>query len=144
MRESRKFCQGGGGIQLFFFTFFLNFFPWWGKERIQIPLKRAISAPPAKRQLHGVMLAGRWWPNIEWLLGSFVIFQGIRTIIAKKPYLLVIFQRGGWSRPPVPDSGFTHAHFVENPKDKVYRVTRWWVCFLWSFDKSFGLMWTVI
>ena len=38
--------------------------------------------------------------NIECWLGSFVIFQGIWTSIAKKPFIFVIFQRG--SRPPVP------------------------------------------
>ena len=32
------------------------------------------------------------WPaNIECELGSFVIFQGIRTIIAKKPYIFCDF-----------------------------------------------------
>ena len=35
------------------------------------------------------------WPNNECWLGSFVIFQGIGTSIAKKPYICVIFQRGG-------------------------------------------------
>ena len=33
-------------------------------------------------------------------LGSFVIFQGIPTSIAKEPYIFVIFQGG--PRPPVP------------------------------------------
>ena len=32
-------------------------------------------------------------------LGSFVIFQGIRTSIAKKPYIFVIFQGGGGAEP---------------------------------------------
>ena len=36
--------------------------------------------------------------NIECWLGSFVIFQGIRTSIAKKPYIFVIFRGFG---PPV-------------------------------------------
>ena len=43
------------------------------------------------------------WPDIESRLGigSFVIFQGIRTSIAKEPYSFVIFQ--GWgSGLPVP------------------------------------------
>ena len=34
-------------------------------------------------------------PNIECWLGSFVIFQGIRASIAKKPYIFVIFGGGG-------------------------------------------------
>ena len=28
-------------------------------------LKRAIIGSPAKRQVNGISLAGRWWPNIE-------------------------------------------------------------------------------
>ena len=29
------------------------------------------------------------WPNIDFLLGSFLIFQGIRTSMAKKPKLFL-------------------------------------------------------
>ena len=43
------------------------------------------------RSLNGVSLAGRRWPNIECWLGSFVIFQGIRTSITKKTYIFVVF-----------------------------------------------------
>ena len=57
------------------------------------PVKRAIIGPPAP--FNGVSLAGRLWFNIEGWLGSFLIFQGIRTSIAKKPYIFVIFQGGG-------------------------------------------------
>ena len=38
--------------------------------------------------------------KIKCWLDRFVIFQGIRTSIAKKPYIFVIFQRG--SGPPAP------------------------------------------
>ena len=39
-----------------------------------------------------------------------MIFKGIRTSIAKKPYIFVIFQGGGGgSRPPVRPSGPVHA-----------------------------------
>ena len=52
-------------------------------------------------------MAFRWradlWPNIECWLGSFAIFKGIRTRIARKPYIFVIFQGGGrWVRTPCP------------------------------------------
>ena len=53
------------------------------------------SGQSSARQWNGVSVAGRWWPNIECWFGSFVIFQGIRTNIAKKPYIFVIFQGGG-------------------------------------------------
>ena len=49
-------------------------------------LFRAIIAPPVKHHLNGVSLACQWWPIIECLLSSFVIFQGIRICLAKKPY----------------------------------------------------------
>ena len=44
------------------------------------------------------MMAFRWRadddPGIECWLGSFAIFQGIRTCIARKSYIFVIFQGG--------------------------------------------------
>ena len=44
--------------------------------------------------------------HLIWL-GSFVIFQGIRTIIAKKPYIFMIFQGGGVG-PPAPPTLAPH------------------------------------
>ena len=61
---------------------------------IQIAVK---AAPLLKPHLNGVSLAGPGWPHIECWLGSFVIFQGIWTSIAKKPFIFVIFQ--GWGGP---------------------------------------------
>ena len=57
-----------------------------------------------------VSLACRCWPNIECWLGGFVIFQGIRTSIAKKPYIFVIFFRGGGSGPLYPPTPSGSAH----------------------------------
>ena len=64
-------------------------------RRIRLALKRVIIGPPAIRHSNGISLAGRGWPNIECWLSSFVIFQGNRTSIARKPYIFVIFQGGG-------------------------------------------------
>ena len=62
--------------------------------------KRAIIGPPA---------ACWWWPNVEWWLGSFWEFQGIRSSIAKKFYDFVIFQVGGGGGPdPLTPSGSAH------------------------------------
>ena len=75
-------------------------------EGIQIPPKsgptsarqrnaienRDIIGPPAKRHFNGVSLAGRWWPNIECWLCTFVILQGVCTSIAKKPIALWFFR----------------------------------------------------
>ena len=80
-----NFARGG---PTFFFFFFVR-----GK-RIQIALKAG------HHHLNRVSLAGRCWTYIECWLGSFVIFQGIRTSIAKKPYIFVIFSEG--YEPPVP------------------------------------------
>ena len=65
--------------------------------------KQDIIRPPAKRYLNVVLLACRWWPNIECWLGCFVILHGIKTTIAKKPYIFVIFQAGD---PPPPGSAY--------------------------------------
>ena len=85
-------CQRG----CFFFFFYFE------GERVQLPLKagqyRPVSETPFKwRHLNGVLLAGRWWPNNIHFKCS---LSGIRTSIAKKPYIFVIFQEG--VRPPVP------------------------------------------
>ena len=89
---AESFVRGGPNL----IDFFLKFsFSWWGNIGSKYHYKWAIFCPPAKRHLNGVLLAGRWWPNIECWLGSFVVFQGIRTSIAKKPYIFVIFQGAG-------------------------------------------------
>ena len=91
-----SFVRGGTTLTLF------SFFSWWGEWGSKLyQYKRATIGPPAKRHLNDVSLA-----NIECLLGSFVIFQGIRTWIririAKEPYMFVKFFRGRRSGPPVP------------------------------------------
>ena len=93
------------GVQLWHFLFFFVH----EEKMIQYHYKRAINGPPAKRHLNGVSLACRWWPTIECWLCSFVNFQVIRTSVAKKPYIFVIFQ--GWSRPPFPPP-FESAHVI--------------------------------
>ena len=59
----------------------------------------AINGPSSAHQQNAIEMAFHWraddrWHYIECWLGSFVIFQGIRTSIAKKPYIFVIFQGG--------------------------------------------------
>ena len=80
--DPESFVRGGPNLIPFFFLV----------EGIEDP-NTAINGP-VKRHWNGVSLAGRWWPNFECWLGSYVILQGIRTYIAKKPYIFVIFQGG--------------------------------------------------
>ena len=89
MRESRKFCQRSSDSDFFFFFFFFV-----RGEKIQIALKVGIIGLPFKGRFAG----GPMMANIECWLGSFVIFQGIRTSIAKKPY--IFFYLSGWFRTP--------------------------------------------
>ena len=77
MRGCTKFCQRGFNFDNTFFLFFFFCLIRGGRIKIHVPL-----------------LACRWWPDIECWLGSFVTFQGIRTSIAKKPYIFQIFQGG--------------------------------------------------
>ena len=97
--DPASFVRGGPNLKSFFF-FLVD-------EGIHY--NWAIISPPAKRHLKGVSLVGRWWPNIECWLSIFVIFQGIRTSIAKKPYIFVIFQGGPDPLSP-PPSGSAHEH----------------------------------
>ena len=92
MRRSRKFCQRGSNSDRVFLT---------RRNRIQITLKLGHHRPAGKRHLNGILLACPWWLNIECWLGSFVIFKGIRTSIAKRPYIFVIFQGGGGGPDPL-------------------------------------------
>ena len=70
------------------------------------------SDQPAHVHWNDISLAGRRLPNIECCLGSFVIFQGIWTSIAKKPFIFVIFQGGGGDLDPCPPSGSAHDRLV--------------------------------
>ena len=89
MRVSGKFCQRVSKFDNFFFFFF--------DGGIEDP-NTAINGPPSTHQQNAIEMAS----NIECWLGSFVIFQGIWTSIAKKPYIFVILQGRGWSGPPPP------------------------------------------
>ena len=89
MRGSRNFFQRGFNFYIFFLlSLFLLLL---GERRSKYHYKRAIISPPAKRHLNGVSLAGRWWPNTECWLVSFVVLQEIQTNIAKIPYIFVNF-----------------------------------------------------
>ena len=66
------------GVQLwqcFNVVVFLNIF-YEGWEEWITPV---IIGSPAKHHLNGVLLVYWWWPNIECWLGSFMIYQGIKS-----------------------------------------------------------------
>ena len=97
MRGSRKFCHRGPNL-----ITFMYYFSWWGDRGSKYRYKWTIIGPPAKRHLNGVSLADRWLPNIKCWLGSFVIIQGIRTSIARKPYIFCDFSRETGPHAPPP------------------------------------------
>ena len=83
MRGSRKFCQRGSNSNN---DFLLD-------ERREDP--NTTIADHRRPADDG--------PSLNASFGSFVIFQGIRTGISKKPYRFVIFRGGGGGGPdPVP------------------------------------------
>ena len=94
MRGSRKFCQRGSN-----FDVLGVFFSWWGEGGSKYHYKLAIIGPSAKHHLNDISLACRCWPNIEWWLGSFVIFRGSGPILLWNSIFLWFF-RGVW--PPAP------------------------------------------
>ena len=83
MRGSKKYCQRGSNFDVFFLVD-------EGRED-----KRAFIGTPPKRHLIGASLAGRVWPNIEYWLGSFVIFRGSRQVLLKKPMVFFCNLSGG-------------------------------------------------
>ena len=72
MRGSRKFCQRGSNSDTIIFWLMR-----W--DRIQIPLKASHHRPTSETPF-------------KWSHGSLVILYGIRTSIAKKPYIFLVFQ----------------------------------------------------
>ena len=94
--------QRGSNFDNVFYLFFVCFFLVWGEEGFKYHYKRAIKGQPAKRHLNGVSLAGRWWPNIECWLCSFVILRGSGPVLLRNPIFFVIFQGGPDPLPPPP------------------------------------------
>ena len=99
MPGSRKFCQRGSNFDRFFFAFLVDEevgskYHYW----------RAISGPPGKSHLNGILLACRWWPNID----SFVtvvalwFFRGSETVLLRNPIFLWFFRGGGCPDPLCP------------------------------------------
>ena len=87
----------------------------------------------AKRHLNGVLLVCQWWPSIESWLGSFVVFKWIRTSIAKKPYIFVIFQGG--VRTPCPPLWIRTCyrplgHWKRGSFDN--HIFAWFICSRWE------------
>ena len=108
MRGSTKFCQRGSNSY--------NVLAIRG-ERIQIPLKTGHLVLASKTPFKWRFTGGPIVANIECWLSSFVIFQGIPTSIAKKPYIFAIFSRGPDTLPPPTlDLSMTVAEFVVNKK----------------------------
>ena len=125
MHGSRKFCQRGTNRDKVFRVLFFKKNFSWGEGGSKYHYKGAIISMPAKRHLYGVLLACRWWPNIEFWLGSLVIFQGIRTSIAKKHYILLFFRGDGTPVPPSGSAEGIHkrSHYLHLPKSN-FLLTR--------------------
>ena len=87
MRGSRKFCQTGSMITVFF--------KLMGDRGSKYRFKWAIIGSP-----FGVSLAGRCWPNLECWPGSLELFQGIRY--CKESLYFYEFSGGPDPLPPPP------------------------------------------
>ena len=91
-----------------------DFFPFFVcvcvcvEEGSKYHYKGAIIGPSAKGHFNGVLLVCRCWPKIECWLDSFVIFQGIRTSIAKKALYFCDFSGRGVQTLCPPPFGSKH------------------------------------
>ena len=97
--------------------------------------------------INGVLLAGRWWPKIEYWLGKFVIFQAIQTSIAKQVSIFVIFQGGPDSLSP---ASYGSAHgllYITCLPDVLWLLVFCWlssrcrmkVCSVWCISWAYSL-----
>ena len=111
----QEVCQSEFNSTLTFFLFLL----FMGGERIKIPLKGGhywpASKTPLKWDFAGKLIMAQ--QSSQCWLGSFVIFQGIRTSTVKEPYSFVIFQVGVGSGPPVLPSGSVHDTSADHQAD---------------------------
>ena len=89
MRGSRKFCQRGSNFDNVFF---------------KLDPSPTLSGPSSARQRIAIKLCFAGMPMNAQHRMLAAIFQGIRTCIARKPCIFVIFRGGGegGSGPPVP------------------------------------------
>ena len=133
MRGSGKFCQRGSNYDKVFFSFMRG-----GGGRIQIPLLAGHQRPACETPFN----AFRWRAddsNMECWLGSFLIFQGISTSIAKEPYIFVIFQgRGGGGplAPPLDPHMYVFAKSSLNTRTDVSSGGPLCLCFRLSLSAS--------
>ena len=79
MPRSRKFFQRGSKFDNVFFLV----------DKGMEDTTTTINGPSLDRQRNTIEMAFHWWADDGPTLGSFVIFQGIRTIIAKKHYIFL-------------------------------------------------------
>ena len=105
MRGSRKFCKRGPKFDIFLVD-----------EGI-LDQNTAIYGPSSTHQRNAIEMTFRWraddGPTLNaGLLGSFVIFQGIRTSIANKPYIFVIFRGSPDPLSPPPLDPPMHWYFT--------------------------------
>ena len=104
--DPESFVRGGPSLTTFFSYFsYFSFISWWGEGGSKYHHKRAIISLPEKCNLNG---AFRWLaddgPTMNAVLVALWFFRGSGPVlIEKKPYIIVIFQRGsGRPVPPPP------------------------------------------
>ena len=102
MRGPRKFCQRWSYFDNVFFSFFFSlfffsFFSFFSLMRGRKDPNTTISGhqrPASETPFNGVPLAGRYGPNIECWIDSFVILRGSGPELLSNPIFLK-FSRGG-------------------------------------------------
>ena len=104
MCVSRLFCQRGSNSD----NFFSFSFSWWGRDgqnttTLKVDHHRPASKAPYKKRFVCVPMMAQ----LRMLAWQRCDFHGIRTRIAMKSYIFVIFSEGPRSVPP-PSTGSAH------------------------------------
>ena len=106
MCGSRKFRQRESNSDMFFFLFFVVvfflFFVFCVSDDERGDQNNTKSGPISTHKRNAITVAFRWRAYDGPTLNAGLVLQGIRTSIAKKPYIFVIFQCVGRGPDPCP------------------------------------------
>ena len=96
MRGSRKYLKGEG-VQL---GVFCCYFLLMERDRVCLQLKLDHHRLASETPFNGASLTGRYWPNVEYWLGSFVTFQGRPWPVFLRNSIALGFSRVGGGTGP--------------------------------------------
>ena len=83
--------------------------------------------PPVKRQLNGVLLVGRWCPNIECCLDQYYTEYCSRSVLIRNPIALLFARMGSGPTASLPPPIFIGLHVrIQRSREWCYTALNPW------------------